>query len=307
MANTQAQNKPRIGFIGMGHMGSLMAERLLHAGYPVTVYDRTPDKAQALMRHGAQIADQPRTLASNCQIVMLCVTDAHAVNELTDGPEGALAGLKNGSTLIDLSTVSPEKSRHLYEAAHTKGARMIDAAVSGSTPQVQEGSLVIFVGGDQDVYQQCKPLLEVLGKSVIYMGTSGMGTTMKLVVNALLGLGLQAVAEAITLGEKAGLDKRQLIEVLGQTAVIAPTHKQKLQNALNDDYPVEFALSLMRKDFSLIMHQAAELSVSMPATAAAEQLYAAALAQGHDEDYSVMIQFMQQLSGIKQESYASRH
>lgn len=307
MANIQTKNKPSLGFMGMGHMGCLMAERLLHAGYHVTVYDRTPEKAQALAHQGAQVANQPRTLASNCQIVMICVTDAHAVNELTDGPEGALAGLNNGSTVIDFSTVSPEKSHHLYEAARAKGAHMIDAAVSGSTPQVQEGSLIIFVGGDRDVYQQCKPLLEVLGKGIFYMGASGSGTTMKLVVNALLGLGLQAVAEAVTLGEKAGLDKRLLIDVLGQTAVIAPTHKQKLQNALNDEYPVAFSLPLMRKDFSLVMHLAAELSVSMPAAAAAEQMCAAALAQGHDEDYSVMFQFMQQLSGIKQESYASRH
>ena len=175
---------------------------------------------------------------------------------------------------------------------------MIDAAVSGSTPQLKEGNLVIFVGGEQEIYEQCKPILEHLGKSIFYMGDSGKGTTMKMVVNTLLGLGLQAVAEALALGEKAGLDKQQLIDVLGQTTAISAAHKAKLTNIKNEDYPITFALSMMRKDFSLILRMAAELSVPMPATAAAEQMYAAALAQGHDEDYSVMLQFMEQLSAL---------
>lgn len=148
------------------------------------------------------------------------------------------------------------------------------------------------------ITEHYKPILEHFGKSIFYMGESGKGTTMKMVVNTLLGLGLQAVAEALALGEKAGLNKQQLIDVLGQTTAIAPTHKAKLANVKNEDYPVTFALPMMRKDFSLIPRMAAELSVPMPATAAAEQMYAAALAQGHNEDYSIMIQFMEQLSAL---------
>jgi 3-hydroxyisobutyrate dehydrogenase len=165
---------------------------------------------------------------------------------------------------------------------------------------VQEGSLVYFVGGEEATYQQCKPILEALSKNCFYMGESGKGTTMKMVVNTMLGLELQALAESITLGEKAGLDRKQLLDVLGQTTVIAPAHKAKLANAERKEYPVNFALATMRKDFSLIMRLAAELSVSMPATAAAEQMYAAALARGHDEDFSVMIQFMEEMSGVQQ-------
>jgi len=172
-------------------------------------------------------------------------------------------------------------------------------AVSGSTPQAKEGALMLFVGGDEATYQRCKPILETVSKISFYMGESGKGTTMKMVVNTLLGLGLQAVAEALALGEKAGLEKKQLLDVLGQTTVISPSQKTKFANAEKEEYPVNFALANMRKDFSLIMRLADELSVSMPATAAAEQMYAAALAQGHDEDFSVMIQFMQELSGVK--------
>jgi len=307
MTINNAQGKPGIGFIGLGHMGTLMVQRLLQAGYPVTVYDRTKEKTAEVARQGAKVADSPRELAANSAVVMSIVTDNHALEAIMHGPDGALAGAGPHTTLIDLSTVSPEESRHIAEAARKKGARMIDAAVSGSTPQVKEGSLVIFVGGEEETYQQCKPILEHLGKSIFYMGGSGAGTTMKMVVNVLLGLGLQAVAEAIALGEKAGLDKQQLIDVLGQTAVIAPTHKAKLANVKNEEYPVTFALSLMRKDFSLILRMAAELSAVMPATAAAEQMYAAALAQGHDEDYSVMIQFMEQLSGLPAENKEHSH
>ena len=296
MAENSSQDRPSIGFIGLGYMGTLMGQRLQQAGYQITVYDRTREKAQEVARHDMKVANSPRELATACEIVMSIVTDNAALEAIMHGPDGALAGANAHTTFIDLSTVSPQESRHIAQAAHERGAHMIDAAVSGSTPQAKEGSLVIFVGGEQESFQKCQPILQHLGQSVFHMGDHGMGTTMKMVVNTLLGLGLQAVAEAIALGEKAGLDKQQLLDVLGQTTAIAPTHKAKLANASKEEYPVTFALSLMRKDFSLIMRLAADLSVAMPATAAAEQMYAAALAQGHKEDYSVMIQFMEFLS-----------
>src|SRR5438067_10340653 len=267
--------KPSIGFIGMGHMGSHMVLRLLDAGYSLTVYDRTSQKA--LGQRGAQVAQTPRDLAANCQVVMACVTDDEAQHDVMFGPDGALAGVHAGSTMIDLSTVSPDASRRLFEAAREKAVPMIDAAVSGSVPQVDQGSLVIFVGGEHQTFEQCKPILDVLGHNSFYMGASGMGTTMKLVVNTLLGLGMQALAEAIALGEKAGLEKGQLLDVLGQTAVLTPGQKSKLENVKREQYPTNFALSLMHKDLSLVLSQAYDLSVSMPAKAADQQMYTAAM------------------------------
>ena len=298
MTTNTSQNKPHIGFIGLGNMGNLMVERLLQAGYQMTVYDRTKEKTQHAVHLGAHVSDHPRDLATTCDVIMSMVSDNHALEAIMHGPDGALAGTRSGTIFIDLSTVSPEESRHISAAVKEKDGNMIDAAVSGSTPQLKEGNLVIFVGGEQSIYEHCKPILEHLGKSIFYMGENGKGTTMKMVVNTLLGLGLQAVAEALALGEKAGLDKQQLIDVLAQTTAIAPAHKAKLANVKSEEYPVTFALAMMRKDFSLILRMAAELSVPMPATAAAEQMYAAALAQGHNEDYSVMLQFMEQLSGL---------
>src|ERR1700730_8642455 len=154
--------KPSIGFIGMGHMGSHMAQRLLDAGYQVTVYDRTKEKAQELEHRGALLAPTPKELAANCQVVMACVTNDEAQHDVMFGPDGALAGTHTGSVIIDLSTVSPDASRRLYQAAKEQGVSMIDAAVSGSVPQVDQGSLVIFVGGEQKTYERCKPILDAL-------------------------------------------------------------------------------------------------------------------------------------------------
>ncbi len=314
----QEQSQPTIGFIGMGHMGSHMAPRLIRAGYHLTVYDRTREKAQAIA--GATVAETPEEAAAHSDAVISIVTDDAALEEVisivtddaaleevTLGPNGVLAGTHTGSVIIDMSTVSPRTSRRLFQAARAKGVAMLDAAVSGSVPQVEQGSLLIFVGGEQETYQQYKPILDMLGQSSFYMGPSGMGTTMKLVVNTLLGLEMQALAEAIALGEKAGLEQGLLLDVLGQTAVLTPGQKSKLENVKREQYPTQFALSLQHKDFRLILSEADELSVSMPATAAAQQMSTAALAKGMDEDFSIMIKFMEQLAGVSAEEHPSIH
>jgi 3-hydroxyisobutyrate dehydrogenase len=303
--NMQEQSKPTIGFIGMGHMGSHMAPRLMNAGYHLTVYDRTREKAQAIA--GATVAETPEEAAAHSDVVISIVTNDPALEEVMFGSNGALAGTHAGSVIIDMSTVSPRTSRRLFQAAREKSVAMIDAAVSGSVPQVEQGSLVIFVGGEQETYQQCKPILDILGQSSFYMGPSGMGTTMKLVVNTLLGLGMQALAEAIALGVKAGLEKGLLLDVLGQTTVLTAGQKAKLANVKREQYPTQFALSLQHKDLGLIMSEADEISVSMPATAVALQMYTAALAKGMDEDFSIMIKFMEQLAGVSEEEHLSTH
>ena len=297
--NTESDTlKPTIGFIGMGHMGTPMTRRLLDAGYRLAVHDRIEEKARKAEQWGAMVAHTPKELAANCQVVMISVTNDAFQHDAMFGPDGALAGVHGGSMMIDLSTVSPNTSRRLYQAAMEKGVPMIDAAVSGSVPQVEQGSLVIFVGGEQKTFQQCKPILDVLGTNSFYMGASGMGTTMKLVANTLLGLGMQALAEAIALGEKAGVEKGLLLDVLGQTAVLSPGQKSKLDNVRREQYPTNFALSLMHKDFSLVLSQASDLSVPMPATAAAQQMSTAAMAKGMDADFSIMIKFMEELAGL---------
>ena len=299
----QEPSKPTIGFIGLGHMGSHMVPRLIQAGYQLTVYDRTREKAQAIA--DATVAETPKDAAAHSEVVISIVTDDAALDEVMFGPNGVLAGTHVGSVIIDMSTVSPRASRHLFQAAKAKGVAMIDAAVSGSVPQVEQGSLLIFAGGEQEAYERCQPILGILGQSSFYMGSSGMGTTMKLVVNTLLGLGMQALAEAIALGEKAGLSKDVLLDVLGQTSVLTAGQKAKLENVRRGQYPTQFALSLQYKDLRLIINEADEVSVPMPATGVAFQMYDAALTRGLDADFSVLIKFMEQLAGVSQEEHPS--
>lgn len=299
MADKTTDTKPRIGFIGLGLMGSRMAPRLLDAGYPLTVYNRTKDKTRPLAQRGADVADTPRALAAGSDVVISVLTDDAAVKSAVMGPDGAIAGASPGTLLIDASTVYPETSRQVFEAARARGIAMVDAAISGSTPQAEQGALLFFVGGEQDSYQRAKPILETIGKQAFHMGPSGAGTTMKLAVNTILGVGLQAIAEAIALGQKAGLDRERFLEVLAQTPLIAPAHRAKLDNARRDDYPVTFELGTMYKDFGLILRKAAELAVPMPATAVAQQMCAAERAKGIREDYSATIGLMEEMAGLR--------
>jgi 3-hydroxyisobutyrate dehydrogenase-like beta-hydroxyacid dehydrogenase len=289
--------KPRVGFLGIGAMGSRLAARLLDAGYPLTVYNRTRARTQPLAQQGAQIAATPEELAARSSIILSCLADDAAVEAVLLGPGGAVAGARPGTTFIEMSTILPTTSRAVAIAAGARGLTALDAAISGSTPAAEAGTLVLLVGGEQEVYDRCRPILSALGQHVYYMGPSGMGTTMKLVVNAMLGVGIQALAEALALGEKAGLEKGRLLDVLAQTAVISPRQKVALENVRREEYPVTFALQLMHKDFGLILREAESLQVPMPVTAAAEQLSTIELAGGKAGDITATIRWMEDLAG----------
>ena len=293
-----ADNKTQIAFLGLGYMGSRMAGRLLDAGYPLTVWNRDPAKAQPLAARGAAVAASPRAAAEGADMVIVMLADDEAVNTVVLGADGVLAGAKPGTVLVEMSTVSPETVRAEAEAARARGVAMIDAPVAGSTPQAEEGSLIVFVGGEESVFARCRPALAAMSRAAHYMGPSGAGATMKLINNTLLGVGLQAIAEAATLGRKAGLDRDRLLDVLGQTTVVAPAHKGKLKNAQRDEYEANFPLRLMHKDFGLALALAARLRVPMPATAVAQQLCAAELARGEEEDFSATIRLMNELARL---------
>jgi 3-hydroxyisobutyrate dehydrogenase-like beta-hydroxyacid dehydrogenase len=296
MSDSPRLSLPRIGFIGLGAMGSRMASRLLDAGYPMTVYNLSRPPAEHLERLGASIAESPRALAGSADIVLSSVTDGAALEQVMFGADGALAGAQTGSVFIDMSTVLPQDSVRLSDAAHARGVDVLDAPVSGSTPQAEQGQLVIFVGGAQPIFQRCQPVFEVLGKTAFYMGPSGSGSMTKLCVNALLGIGMQALAEALALGERAGLPRGRLLDALAETSVVSPSQRSKFDNIRRDEYPATFPLRLMFKDFSLVLREALELAVAMPATAAAAQVAATELAReaaAHvDDDLSAVVRTM---------------
>jgi 3-hydroxyisobutyrate dehydrogenase len=292
-----SEARPQLGFLGMGAMGSRLAARLMAAGYSLVVYDRTHEKALLLARQGARVAETPRAVAAHCSVVLSCLADDSAVEAALQGPDGAFDGARPGTTFIEMSTILPETSRAVAAAAQARGMALLDAAISGSTPQVEAGTITLLVGGDQTVYEHCLPMLTTLTQRCFYMGSTGMGTTMKLVVNTLLGVGIQVLAEALALGEKAGLEKGRLLDVLAQTAVISPRQQLALENVRREEYPVTFGLQLMHKDFGLILREAESLHVPMPTTAAAEQLSTVELASGGDGDITSTIHWMEELAG----------
>jgi 3-hydroxyisobutyrate dehydrogenase-like beta-hydroxyacid dehydrogenase len=280
-----------------------MAGRLLSAKSDLVVYNRTRARAEPFAKRGATITDSPRELATEVDVIFSSVANDAALEAVMFGADGVLSGARSGATIVEMSTVNPETSRRLHESASSAGVSVLDAPVSGSTVQAEQGQLVIFVGGEEDAYERCRPLLAVLGAKNFYLGASGSGATMKLCVNAMLGLGVQALAESIALGLKAGLPRERFLQVLSETAVVSPSQKAKIENARKNEYPAAFALSLMFKDFGLIMDTARALSVSMPATAAAVQVAAAETARqtaAHsDEDFSVVIRTMEREAGVE--------
>jgi 3-hydroxyisobutyrate dehydrogenase-like beta-hydroxyacid dehydrogenase len=287
-----------LGFIGLGYMGSRMATRLMQAGYELGVFDRTSDNARAFAAGGARVYQTPADVARLADVVLSMLSDDDAVEQVMLGPDGVVGAAGPGATVIDLSSVHPDTSRRVSEAAKPRAMAVLDAAVSGSTPQAEDGSLVMFVGGERPVYERCRPILDVLSNHVFYLGPSGAGATMKLVANALLGASMQALAEALALGLQAGLERDVLLDVLEQTSVLAPGHKRKLQNARSDIYPVQFALRLMWKDLGNVLRLAQQRAVPMPVTAAAQQAYAIEQARGVEEDFSAVIRTMEELAGI---------
>ena len=287
-----------LGFIGLGYMGSRMATRLIDAGYEVGVYDRDAEKSRAVAQNGARVYHSAADLAREADVVLSMLANDAAVEQVMLGPSGVVNAARSGATIIDLSSVHPDTSRRVATAAQLRGVSVLDAAVSGSTPQAEEGSLVMFVGGERSVLERCRPILDVLSNHIFHLGSNGAGSTMKLVANGLLGAGMQALAEALALGQRAGLDRAVLLDVLDQTSVLAPGHKRKLQNARSDTYPVQFALRLMWKDLGNVVRLAQERSVPMPTMAAVQQAYAIEQAKGVEEDFSAVIRTMEELAGV---------
>jgi 3-hydroxyisobutyrate dehydrogenase-like beta-hydroxyacid dehydrogenase len=291
-------DRVKLGFIGLGNMGSLMAGRLLDHGYHVEVYDRGPARAEAMVAKGAVVAKNIVELARSVDVLLSCLTNDEAVQSVYSGAEGVFAGAQAGTVVLEMSTISPESSRELHRQGATLGIEVMDVAISGSTPAAESGALTLLAGGDEELFRAATPIFELLAKQYFLLGGPGSGTMMKLVVNTLLGLGMQAIAEAVVLGEKAGLNRKRLLDVLSHTAVVAPAHMGKLARIAINDYTPQFPLRLMNKDFKLILEAAAEAHTPMPATEAALHVNSEELAYGEEEDFSAVLRRMEDLAGI---------
>jgi 3-hydroxyisobutyrate dehydrogenase len=296
--NSITQDRSKLGFIGIGAMGSRIAGRLLNHGFSVTVFDRNADKANALIESGGTVARSISEVASVADVVLSSLPNDDVVRSVYTGPQGVLEHIRRGSIIIEMSTVSPETSRELYRLGSGRGVSVLDVPVSGSTPAAEQGSLTLLCGGDEESFHAAEAIFTAVGRQHFYLGPSGSGNTMKLVVNALLGVGMQAIAEAVVFGEKAGLDRQRLLDVLSKTALIAPAHLGKLTKAKEYDYRPEFAIGLMNKDFRLILETALAVRAPMPTTAAAFPINNAEFAGHPDYDFCAVIDRMEELANV---------
>ena len=282
-----------LGFVGVGAMGSRLVRHLCDHDYQTTVYDRDRSKAVALVDHGAWVANSPAELAENADVILSCLTNDDAVRDVYLGRRGILTNPIAGKVVLEMSTISPATSRKLYIAGAKSGVNVMDVAISGSTPAVEKRTVVLLVGGDSEVFEAAQPIFQAVASHWFLMGPSGSGTSMKLVVNAILGIGMQAIAEAIALGEAEGLDRKRLLDVLAKTAVIAPAHRGKLTRAEHCDYSPQFPLGLMNKDYRLMLAAARTANITLPATAAAFQVNSSATQEDPTADFSSVIRLME--------------
>jgi 3-hydroxyisobutyrate dehydrogenase len=294
-----------LGFIGLGNMGSRIAQRLLDHGYPLVAYDRDLAKAQALAAKRGFAAKNILELARTADVILSCLTNDEAVHGVYAGPAGVFAEARPGTIVLEMSTISPESSRELHGLGAKSGIEVLDVAISGSTPAAEQGILTLLAGGNQDLFLAAEPIFKAIAKQYFLLGGPGSGTAMKLVVNTLLGIGMQAIAEAVVLGETVGLNRERLLEVLSKTAVIAPAHVGKLARVAINDYTPQFPLRLMNKDFQLILRAAADAHLFMPVTAAAFRVNSDELAHHDEEDFSAILRRMEDVAGIAETQSAS--
>jgi 3-hydroxyisobutyrate dehydrogenase-like beta-hydroxyacid dehydrogenase len=287
--------KPSIGFIGLGLMGKPMSLNLLKAGYAVTVWNRTASRAHEVVAAGGTLAKTPREVAASCDFLITIVSDPPALEEVLwdkNGDGGALGALKAGATYMDSSTVSPALARKISAACAKQNVRFLDAPVTGGDWGAKKGELLFMIGGDAETIKDAEPILGVLGKKWFHLGPNGAGQTIKLAMNAILALQVEALAEAIALVKAAGLQPEKLVEVMQSSMARSGVLDVKSQNLLKGDYTPSFPLRLMLKDIDLALDLAKQLGVTLPATAAAQETYGQVNRDAkEDMDYSGVMTF----------------
>jgi len=270
----------RIGFIGIGLMGQHMARHLMAAGHPLTVWNRTKNKAQELLSAGAAWADSPKALAQNSEVVITMVTDSAASEAVSCGPDGILEGAHVGLTLIDMGSIAPEMSRAIAERARAKGVRMLDAPVTGNPKVAAAGKLGVMVGGKLETFKDCLPIFEKMAVKIVYAGENGMGTTLKLINNLILGVAVEAVSEALVLAVKAGIDPQKVIDITSVGGARTAAMETRGPRMIRRDFSAGFSTSNMYKDLTGVMKLADECGVSLPAASISREILRAAKTQG---------------------------
>lgn len=271
-----------IGFVGFGSMGHPMARRLLDAGYPVYGYNRTKEKVSDLLKQGLKWCDSPRDVAEAADVIISMVSDDNAVKAVATGDNGILAGLGQGKIYVDMSTVSPELSRELAQQAEERGAKMLDAPVSGSVPQVEQGVLTIVVGGDRDVFDAVTPVFKAWG-TPHHIGPNGQGALLKLAINISLAAQMLAFSEGVLLAERGGIDHKTAVDVMAGSAIGSPLLKAR--GKLLKELPEQswFTLDLLHKDIRLALENGRKLDTPLPSAHASDETLGKAHAGGYGQ------------------------
>ena len=280
----------KIGFIGLGIMGSAMAANLVKSGYQITVWNRSAESCGLLAGMGAAIAASPRAVAESSDIIIAMMANPAAVEAVRDGADGIVAGLSKGKGFIDMSTVDTETSLESARLTHEAGALFLEAPVAGSRKPAEDAVLTIMAAGDRDLYEAALPVLEKMGKKIFYLGNTGKAARMKLANNLVMGGMLTALCEGMALASKSGLDTDQLLEILDSSAVSNPMFRLKgPQIVANNAFPTAFPLKHMQKDLRLALRLAEEVGQPLFVTATINELFKTALAEGlGDVDFSAV-------------------
>jgi len=283
----------KIGFYGLGIMGSRMAANLLKTDADLMVYNRTLSKAEKVAEKGAKIAQSPLELVEHADILFTMLSAPEVVEKVATGEQGFLSAMEPNSLWVDCSTVNPSFSREMYDKAKAQNVRFLDAPAAGTKGPAESGDLLFLVGGSEKDLEECRPYFEEMGKKVIHAGETGMGTSLKMVFNLLLGEAMAAFSEGLNLGESMGFSKEMLLETLVGSPVVAPFIAGKKEKIAGGDYEPEFPLKLMQKDLQLASQTGYETSAPLAAGNIVKELFAMAKQEGlGDEDFSAIYKFI---------------
>jgi len=281
-------------------MGGRMAKRLLDAGHTVVGHNRTRSKAQWLIEGGMRWAGSPREVAEKGDVVFSMVTNTAAVNAITSGSEGILEGLTPGKIYIDMSTTSPVNSRELAKKVAERGARMLDAPVSGSVSTLEEGKLSIMVGGERQTFEAVLPILQDIGPKVTHVGENGLAVAMKIATNLSLAVQMLAFSEGVLLAEKSGIKRETAVEVLLNSVIASPMVKYRGPFVLGMPEEAWFDVNMMQKDMQLALEMGRSLDVPLPTTAVTNEFLTAARGMGlAKQDFAVLFRVLASLSGVE--------
>ena len=289
----------KLGFIGLGLMGSRFLRRLNAEGWDVRGWNRNKSATIPLRENGYQVETTLASLVDRSDVLLSSLADDSAVEGVYLGGDGVFAHVRPRTIILEMSTISPRLSAILHQETAARGANLIDLAVSGSTPAVEAGAVTLFAGGDQETFVRCVPIFQSIAKQWFLMGPATAGTRMKLVVNLLLGIGMEAIAEAVSLGEHLALNRDLLLDVLPQTTVIAPAFSGKFSKIKTRDYSPQFPLHLMSKDMNLAQSAADESGAELPAGRAANDVFQKALAESGELDISAIAAYVHTLSKLE--------